>query len=197
MSDYISADHACQSADIRVTGTTIGDKHPMDVYVRNTAVPTITWAHYQTHIGNFYTVTHYFGSVSNGGAADYLIKVGVSTLHAGFSINVGGDCELEIYEGTTTTNDGTELTAFNANRVSTNVSTANFYHTPTIDTLSSKIHHDFIPGGGFIFSVGGSDGEVPRGVERILKTETNYLVRITNVSGISTRASIGHGFYEV
>jgi hypothetical protein len=117
--------------------------------------------------------------------------------HANFSVNCGGDAELEIFENPTTSAPGTAINAVNNNRFSPNTADGTYYHTPTVTAAGTPLFATLAPGGaGGNSGGGGTTGESRGGAEFILKTGQTYLVRVTNRAGQAKRVSIAVGFYE-
>ena len=85
----------------------------------------------------------------------------------------------------------------NNNYVSTNTAEGAFYHTPTVTGTGTAKYSTVIPGGSGVFAGGASGGgPIRSGTEIILKTSTNYLIRLHNQSASAAVASLGLGFYE-
>jgi hypothetical protein len=174
-----------------VTSTAIGPKRFLDA-------KTISSPHAKVHEGNFYQAGHYYAAVADDASADLLISTGANyNPHAVIIASVQGNCKAFLYEGVTTSDDGTSVTAYNSNRSSTNTSDPSFYHSPTVSNTGTQIGQGFIPGGEKSGAVGGGGStEIRSGAEIILKKSTKYLVRITNISGSDAEISITMGFYE-
>ena len=117
-------------------------------------------------------------------------------MHPIFSVAVGGDMDFNFYEGTTitATDVGTELTPFNKARYATATAVGRFAHTPTVSAVGTSFPQVFLPGGGLL-SPGHADGGYNR--EVVLKTNENYLARITNSGTTANKASLILEWYEV
>jgi hypothetical protein len=112
-------------------------------------------------------------------------------------IIVGGDAEFRLYEGTTVSANGTAAQPFNALRSSANTTESNHYHTPTVTGVGTQLlPTHFIPGGGVFGAGGAAGGPVRAGTEIDLKTSTNYLLRVTNITVAAQEIGIEYGYYE-
>ena len=96
-----------------------------------------------------------------------------------------------LYEGATTTG-GTALTDVNLNRNSTNVSNAAAVLNPTV-TATGTLLGSYVLIGGVKKKASGGDIST---ASLILKPLTNYLLRLTNVSGSAQAAEMTINWYE-
>lgn len=151
----------------------------------------------QVHNGNFWTVSHYFGSVADTVAAEIVLVPNSANAHTGFQFKTGGDALVEIYENPTIADLGTELTPQANNRANNKNSATQAYHTPTITSALSRIFHNYIVGGGGGNSIGGQDGIVPfEDGKWILKNNNTYLIRVTNQAGQAKKIAFAAAFWE-
>lgn len=163
---------------------------------------TIPYNTEQTHQGRFFFTNYYNATIANGATIELLVTTGSATTpHIATMIDTGAASTLSIYEGVSTSSDGTSLTCFNANRLSANVTTASAFHTPTItDTGTTLLLNHYIPGStggsGGSARIGGSSTDFARITELVLKASTKYLFRVTNVSGGTIAGSIQLGWFE-
>lgn len=96
-----------------------------------------------------------------------------------------------LYEGATTTG-GTALTEVNLNRNSTNVSNVAAVLNPTV-TATGTLLGSYVLIGGVKKKASGGDIST---ASLILKPLTNYLLRLTNVSGAAQAAEMTINWYE-
>lgn len=158
------------------------------------ALITIDTVHHEVHEGEMFTVEH-SASVTNTNSLDILFTIGNKTAHTGISVSAGGQITGYLYEAPTASG-GTALTIYNMNRTSSNVSEAIATHTPTVSATGSValINGRVLPGGATNQTrVGGS---ARTGAEWILKSNTKYLLRITNTSGGTIVINPVIEFYE-
>ncbi len=71
--------------------------------------------------------------------------------------------------------------------------TAAAYHTPTVTSAGNQLYITLLPGGARNQATGGT---ARPGTERVLRTNTNYLLRLTNRAGGNQPASLGIQWYE-
>ena len=142
--------------------------------------------HRMVHEGFAFHCVDRIASLGNGASLDWLISVPAGTFPhmTSFQFQLeAGDCDVETYEGVTTSANGTLLTRHNRNRNSPITPGTVMYGGPTITDIGTLIHDRYIPptGGG----VGSSAGTLSPnfGEEWILKPATKYVVRLTNNSG--------------
>ncbi len=96
---------------------------------------------------------------------------------------VSGIGEIELFEGTTVSGNGSGLTEVNHNRVGTpKVTTCTVFSGPTITLDGTLLHHDFIPAAG--------SGLITGIDPFVLEQATNYLLRVTNLSGGAAHTSL-------
>lgn len=159
---------------------------------------TIPYNTQQTHSGRFFFTNYYVAALASGAAIDLLVVTGSGTTpHIAVMADLGAAGTLSIYEGVTTSADGTGLAAFNANRQSTKIATAVVTHTPTVtNTGITLLLNHYIAGGTTGNSVGGSSTDFARITELVLKTSTKYLFRVTNLGAGAVGASMQLGWFE-
>lgn len=112
-------------------------------------------------------------------------------MHMTIGAFCGGDAEFYLYEGTTATG-GTSKVAQNRNRTSLKTSSTAALLDPTISVLGTELFAELLPGGVKKAAAGGG-GEA---LEYILAPLTNYLMRMTNISGASQNATLTLEWYE-
>lgn len=147
-------------------------------------------AHQKIHEGNFYNCGHYNNALAAGANLDILITTGVNYgAHVSpLVVNIGGDAELRLYEGVTVSVSGTALVAWNARRSSTNTTESSHYHTPTVIGVGTQL--------GPTRFISGACGQAQVDTEAILNAGTNYLLRVTNITGVVYACGVEYGYYE-
>jgi hypothetical protein len=155
---------------------------------------TISTVHEKIHKGEIYVFGHYDTSVANNGNLDILFKTGAS-LRSDIIVNIAstGDAEVRIYEAPTTSGDGTPLTPRNKNRYTTDTVTFSVFHTPTVDVVGTELINQFVAGGSGGIKIGASTEERD---EWVFKHGVNYLLRATNISGLSAKINVVASVYE-
>ena len=165
------------------------------------AVTTISEPHRMTHDGFMFHVSYKHETIVNGGTEDILLKVPAGSFPHLNRVNVNagaGDININLYEATTVSADGTALSVHNTNRNSTNVSAMLVYNAPTVTDVGTEIHHQWIPPSatGTGLSVDGITN-AEQGEEWLLAQNENYLIRLENTSGNTIDAWIEILFYEI
>ena len=155
------------------------------------SLQTIDYSHHEVHSGSAYTFDRNV-ELANGATTDILLITPNTTKWAHFlyELDVEAEATFTIYEAATAT-AGTAVTVTNRNRNVTNPATVTVSHTPTGITTGSttiRVHH---------LGAGKSLGGGARGVhEFVLKQNTKYLIRITNLTTSTNWVSLIADWYE-
>ncbi len=154
----------------------------------------ITGFHHKTHLGQAHIVSNKFAAIADDGVADIYVKVpaGIEP-HIVFHRDIEGDADVELFEDTTVSADGTALTPRNLNRNSTNISTVSFFHTPTVTSPGTQLFIEWNAAG----SGGQAAGSEGAFDEFELAKGKNYLFRVTNRSGSAKNIGSFARYYEV
>jgi hypothetical protein len=151
----------------------------------------IDWEHYMIHLGKSFFCRNWT-NIPNGGVYNVLLVTPNSDedMHFFYELNNEGEMEYDIFEGTTTTNDGTPIPSFNRKRSSSNTPTMNIYHTPTITDDGTPIGPSRVG----TRTIGGDS----RTIEEIeLASNTKYLFRATNrITGATNLFNFLFNWYE-
>lgn len=141
-------------------------------------------AHHEIHEGMSFSAHIPVPSLNNNVSYDVLIKVGTGAIHCvpAVSTSLGGSWGL--YASPTTTGDGTPITVNNRRRSSQGVagfvSTTTVFSAPTVTGAGTQLDGEFLGSG----AAGSKSGAQSRALDEwILKPATNYLIRVTNLSG--------------
>lgn len=157
--------------------------------------PIIDVNHLRMHEGRGFYAYHlnpYSSMLAAGASIDIAIAwASGKTPHLIYSANCGGDAEVYMYENATVTG-GTSFTALNRNRTSTTTSSTAILINPTVSSLGTQLHGEFIAGG-VGKKAGGGDAYAS---EQVLDDLTTYLFRLTNVNGTSHMAHLYLEWYE-
>lgn len=162
-----------------------------DVY--NGAVVTIDTEHFHIHAGEHFFVQSVVDLTSNS-AIDFITKTTTSPTHIIFAINqTTGAVKSEIWEGVTFSG-GTQIVAINNNRLSSIISPT-LHYGGVSSTIGSALKYStqYIGSGtNPSQSQGGSKRE---SYEVILKPNTNYLLRLTNLTNSVNNISFEVSYY--
>lgn len=140
--------------------------------------------HGEVHKGNTFSSSNLFTGVADSGSVDTKIQTNSTNIHIIFLIRSTGQAEVEIYNGSTFTDNGTEIDSTNRKFPTDppKTATAKTYINPTIDTLGTLQTEEFIPGesqrGNVVVG-----GEADLREEFIFSENTEPLLRVTNTSG--------------
>lgn len=156
------------------------------------ALVTMDTRHNRIHRGQMYEYTEVDAALANAGTIELLLVL-TAGAHMRFASVAGGDARVQLYEGTTVSANGTQRTAQNRNRFSSNTPDMAIYFSPTITGDGTLISDGILPGGiGGLFSGGGSSDIF----EEWILGPGNYLLRLTNISGGAQPCSVQVDFYE-
>ena len=151
--------------------------------------------HHRLHEGRAFYAFHLINNgatLADQATIDFVFASALGTnMHVTFGGACGGDAELLMYEGTATTG-GTLYTPLKRNRPSTITSNVAMVLNPTVTNVGTLISADLIVGGGKTKSGGGG----AEGLEYVLSSLTNYMVRLKNVSGANQVAYLSLEWYE-
>lgn len=156
------------------------------------AIVSVDSVHHEVHDGEVFECSAYLESIADDENLDLQITTGARKVHTSFGAELGGDGTFSFHRSPTTS-DGTPVIAYNMEHSSAAVPISTLVHSPTVSDTGTQIIKFFLPGGSGPQAVGGTT----RGnLERILKANTKYLFRLTNISGQAQPGSILLQFYE-
>ncbi len=155
----------------------------------------IDFVHYKIHRGQVFLASTY-NTIASGGTSEIYLLTGAKDTHIVAEVNASGSAKVTLYEGVTTSVNGTTLTAYNLYRNSANSCGAVLFVGPTWSTKSEiVIFQDYIAGGDSQQTRVGGMGRIES--EFILKPSTKYILRLTNLAGATNTASVNAEFYEL
>ena len=159
--------------------------------------------HHEIHCGDSYTA-HWVEDLGNGASIDYLITTpdwgsvdgdnpgknqAIKLAH--FLGEITGEAETAVffYEAPTITDNGNALSIRNRNRASTKVDFLSIYESATISAVGTELEHLQFGSGKVV------GGGVNRTDEWVLKNNTSYLIRVTNLTTSNNYHSIRFQYY--
>jgi len=160
------------------------------------AVGCIEQEHLKIHEGKGFTLAKRLSIANVGGTHEFLGIVPALVYPHFRKITVasdGGPFDVDFYEGTTVSDNGTAVTACNNNRNSATTAELLIYDTPTITGDGTLLEPILIPGtkqSGALGSEGSNEWD--------LKQDEKYMIRITNntTGGGSSNFTINIFWYE-
>jgi len=160
------------------------------------AVGVIEQEHLKIHLGQAYTVSDRFTILNAGGIREFLaiVPAGVFPHFRSFTVTSdGGPNDVDFYEGTTVSANGTLITPRNNNRNLPDNAELLVYDSPTVTDDGLSLEPILIPG----TKQSGSFGSEASN-EWILKQDEVYMIRIVNntVGSGSSSFTINLFFYE-
>lgn len=151
--------------------------------------------HQRLHEGRAFFAYHVENGgtpLANGANLDIVFAAGPGTTpHMTVAAFCGGDAEFFLYEGATSTG-GTPFVPHYRNRTVAASSNVAMVIKPTITSTGTELLEEFLPGG-TKKKAGGGGGEA---LEWVLSPLTNYLLRLTNISGSAQIAELSLEWYE-
>lgn len=158
----------------------------------------IEYPHFAVHQGFLWESTYYDGSVDIASPLQFaLTTIDVPVeVHLDFDVEVSGVVTMEIIETPTITNMGTVVPVFNYNRKLApfkNVGLFGIYrdsvYTGGTGTVISTLRGGSTAGGNNRIS-----GTIRSGAERVLRPDTNYILKITPDAN-DTKVGVRFEFY--
>lgn len=156
-------------------------------------VVNLDYNHQLAHDGEVNEISLVSTSVTQNNSLDMLLVTGGRAPHLLYSVSAGATTRIFLYELPTATVLGTEIPIYNVNRVKALAFGLKAYSAPTVTVVGTPLNDRLNPGGSGGNAVGGN---LRRGVEYILRPDTAYLIRATNISTGATQIGIGVEFYE-
>ncbi|RLC36814.1 hypothetical protein DRH27_04655 [Candidatus Falkowbacteria bacterium] len=178
-------------------GSRVSEIAPIKIDGITNAMAGITYPHLELHGGTHYVYRSY-ASVSKNAVKDILIVTPDSTKFGHFIVGfsfTGGQTLLALYEGVTTSNDGTEKTVRNRRRPTGDDATLKIYQDPTVSggAVAENILQDGVFGINDKKSFGGGDRD---NEEIILNPATKYLLRADELDVAAMYYNFFFDWYE-
>jgi hypothetical protein len=170
-----------------------GGTYPIPLDRNGAAVPVIEPEHSRIHKGKAFTHSHEH-IIENNEVEDHLFINPANNFphlrHWLYHIT-GAPASIEVFEGTTVSDNGTPAIMINLSRASSNTSNVILYNDPTVTDAGTPLPGAYIVGD----KLSGGRG-VDTISEIIMKPSTNYLIRFINRSGITIDALTEFFWYE-
>lgn len=159
------------------------------------------YSHYMVHDGQMYNASYVNLTVTASSFYEVLMVTGAKEPHINIGVDFGAAGRAWLYGDVTYTSDtttsyGTALTIMNMKRSSTNTPDMTMYiagSTPSWTASTLLYDESFGAATNKSNPVGGG---VRQGTEWVLKPNTKYLLRLTNISAATASASFQAQFYE-
>lgn len=148
--------------------------------------------HARIHEGTAFSASLVDTALGGSANLDMLIRVVSGAAHLQLGGSAGAAWHFFLYEAPTTSADGSAIAVRNRNRFSVNVATTLAFSGPTVTGVGTLLAEAVLPGG----VKGQTTGSAGRGFDEWIFSPADYLVRLTNLSGGGTPASININFYE-
>lgn len=139
----------------------------------------IDFEHSKVHSGLLFSLSGVISSLAAGSTTYFhgLTDSRVVHFREGNVSATGAPIDIAFYEGATVSANGTELTALNRNRKSSNTPTLQTFSGPTVTDVGTLLEAGVIT----VSGPGKQSGNASLfGTEWILKNATSYLIEITN-----------------
>ena len=156
------------------------------------SVQTIPYSHAELHSGSHYFSKTFF-TIPNSATQDIIIITPDTARWAHFIVEVApqdGAAEIQVYEGTTVSNNGTIDNIRNRNRNYSDNNTTLVYYTPTITSVGNLLEKEWV-GSGKVYG-----GSVRDAEEKIGKQNTIYLLRVINRTTSDNHVNVKVDWYE-
>lgn len=161
------------------------------VPITSSYFPVIDFGHSKIHAGTHYFCEHVNSVTGDGTNLDLLMVTGSAQCHLVYTFVTNDEFTLAVYEGTTTSANGTARAVYNNNRNSANTPTAARYDGPTITSLGTMISASLLSSSHLVGGSANRDNEI------ILKPNTKYLFRVTKSNEATDQVGTSMSWYEV
>lgn len=151
--------------------------------------------HARVHNGVAFACELFQANLGAGASLNMLLKppAGEVPPHVLPGFASTGEARLFLYEGPTTSADGTALPRVNRNRLSANNANLEVFSGPTVSDDGELLTQLLVGGGGFFTPAG---GEIDFSQEFILAPGTDYLLRLTNEAASAQDTLLKLYWYE-
>jgi len=161
-----------------VLPVSIDSPNPLPVLI-DEPLETVNHATVEILNGRAFYGTDVLRGVGNNDVVNWIMSIGSVEALINFSVKSIGNYEIEMYEDSATSNDGSVLQNFNFKRADTTTTIeTRVYHDPNI-TNDGNLIVESLNYGGEKNSVTASDSDS----SFLLKPNTKYVIRFTNTSG--------------
>jgi len=162
-------------------------------------IVTVDEIHENIEKGVFFSGGYYNAAVTASSTLQLLVQVSTNIIHLHLYGTCSQDMTLELYEGPTFSAAGTSVTMSNHNRTSAKTTTTTVTHTPTITGTGTQLNStQYVPSGAGGGASGGGSGDFAGALSDFyLKSNTDYLIRYTNIGATTAKLGGSLAFYEV
>jgi hypothetical protein len=143
---------------------------------------------YLSFSGKMHYVEHLFNTVSTGAIIKMFYVVGDTRLHVLSQITATGEALLETFEETNVSNFGVPIPVINMDRTQPCLLKTAVYRNPSVIDVGTKLRSALIPN---------MIGNLREGVDWILKPNTNYMIRVKNISSDSIKIHVSNSMFEI
>lgn len=171
---------------------------PVSLDSSTNTMQIIEYEHHEVHSGRSFVFTQ-VGTVAGNATRDVLVVTPDTTRYIHMTERVASDDDISIYIyespnlGAGATAKGSQGTAYNRNRGSSNSAGASIFTAPTILANGTALFTWRQGTGGFFFS---SPGESRGEGELVLARNATYLYRVVNNDAAGTEVEIQLNWYE-
>ena len=159
------------------------------------AVQGIEWEHSRIHSGRGFSYVDRVDNLANNASFYWQLDNPAGNyphLRLIFLTADGAPVELRLFESPTITDNGTQGSVKNHNRVSVNAAGLAVYRATTVSADGEELDFTLIPG----TDAAGGSGIVGVDTEWILAPATKYVLKFTNTSGATVDAGLRLFWYE-
>lgn len=161
------------------------------------AMITIDYAHHEIHEGSHFKAGYSNTAMDTNDTLAVLFITPNTTTWAHWTLTsqVTSAAVLQVFEGPTSSANGTAVTRFNRNRNSADTSVVRVYHTPTFSANGTKLAEKWIGASGGLPHSVGTGSEFRGDSEIILRQNTKYLLLLI-AKDDAMKGAIGGDWYE-
>jgi hypothetical protein len=193
----IYVERESHTSDARFSALTVKDKDDNQrVIGSDYPLPSADVNHVRLHEGRAFASYLLYppsAKLAQNATANMVISTGVSiSPHIILQASCDQNAIVYFYENVTVNSGGTLFVPINRNRVSTTAATSGILLNPTLTINDGVIYEEYLAAGDSKKAAGAS----AYSFEYVLKTNTSYLFRLTNVGTTSATTFMSLEWYE-
>lgn len=143
--------------------------------------------HSMIHRGKLWSHWTVIENIGAGASYDHLLQV-ITPVHIRIIVSASAESVFSIYEGTTFSNQGTPITAYNRNRASANTTDLVISHAPTVTASGTLL--------GSMLLQGGNKSGSSESFDEWIFPSGNYLAKLKNNSNGSANIGVEFNYYH-
>lgn len=149
------------------------------------ALTTMNFIEDIAHRGYLFRSFYNYEDLANNTSIDVLFRTDANPVQLFIYLNATGEVDLDLYSGPTTSADGDAISKYNVNQDSATTSPVEIYSEPTVTDEGTQIDKSVSFGGTGNPQATRVGAVISPTIGWILEPNTDYLIRMTNRSGVT------------